>query len=589
MSKTVLEKYKKGILALLVVVLIPMLLVAVYSRPFADDFGYSAATHQAWESTHSLIAVLGAMCGEVAEVYHSWQGSFSALALFSLQPSIFGSRLYGLSTVILVGMFLWGNWCFWKKIFGVRSEENSIIKLEVKKTSGLEDSGRRSVAVIVLAAVGILCTQVLPHAFQGFYWWNGASYYTLFYSLMLIQWGMLLERKRVVLPCILGFFLGGGNLVSGLLGLEVTALFLLVEIFKATKPGDMKAYESVASAGSGHRYDSETANVASACTGHRDDSEKANMASAVAGHVGSGKDVSRIVAVFVCSLAGFIVNIVAPGNAIRAAQSTSQAPLEAIGNSFLEAYRHFNEWFNLPTVLLLTFLLPFLWHYAGICVRPCREAIGDAAGKKASGDTDGPSLADAISARALSGDLAGGLHSIPLAVYAILAFCLFASTFTPTLFSMNEVGPRRVENIRYFVFIVFMILLELEAVRRVRAAFEIKAFGGKFISRYMLVVLAGVVVFLAVNILPKEERFNITSIAAARSLLIGESQRYAAQRDEWSRLLESDDPVVTLHELHDHPVPIYYVEFDLTGIPDDYRDASMRKYYGKDRIILETD
>ena len=520
MSKSVLEKYKKGMLVLLVVVLIPMLLVAVYARPFADDFGYSAATHQAWESTHSLIAVLGAMCREVAGVYYSWQGSFSALALFSLQPSIFGAKLYGLSTVILVGVFLWGNWCFWKKVFGGRSE-----------------------AVIVFAAVGILCTQVLPHAFQGFYWWNGASYYTLFYSLMLIQWGMLLERRRVVLPCILGFILGGGNLVSGLLGLEVTALFLLVEIFRATKRGDAKANESVSSAG--------------------------------AGCVGSGKDVARIVAVFVFSVAGFIVNAVAPGNAIRAAESTSQAPLEAIVNSFIEAYRHFTEWLNLPTVLLLMFLLPFLWHYAEICLDSSNRA-GD---------------------REMGSDQSRGAGvnwaKLPFAVYPVLAFCLFASTFTPTLFSMCEVGPRRVENIRYFVFVVFLILLELEAARRVRTALDARVSDGtsaeKFLGRYMLVVLAGVIVFLGINVIPKSERFNITSVAAARSLLIGESQRYARERDEWSKILESDDPVVTLHALSDMPVPIYYVEFDITGDPDDYRDASMCKYYGKDKIILETD
>ena len=487
MSEEHIKKYKWLTLVVLVLVVIPMLLVAIYSRPFADDFGYSARAHAVWASSHNILALLSAIGAEVKEVYYSWQGSFSALALFSLQPSIFGDKLYGLSTVILVGFFLWGNWFFWKKVMGKCQE-----------------------AVIVFAAVTVLCTQVLPHAFQGFYWWNGASYYTLFYSLMLIQWGMLLEKKRVVVPCILGFLLGGGNLVSGLLGLEVTALFLLVEIVDAVK-------------GRGE------------------------------GKTADAKSVVRIAAIFIFSLVGFIINVIAPGNAIRAqSQPYTQGPLEAIGNSFLEAYRYMNEWVDEPLIVMTLFLLPFLWHYAG--KRPFN------------------------------------FGKIPFFAYMALGFGLLASTFTPTLYSMCEVGPRRVQNIRFFFFVILVVLVELEAVRRIRALTDVKVKSGqKLLRGYMLVLLLGILIFLGDNALPKDNRYNVTSIEAARSFLIGESGKYARERDEWAKVLESDEPVVTVHALHDHPVPIYYSEFDITGDPEDYRDQSMCEYYGKQQIIYVQD
>ena len=213
--------------------------------------------------------------------------------------------------------------------------------------------------------------------------------------------------------------------------------------------------------------------------------------------------------------------------------------------------------------LLLLFVFPFIWHYAG---------------EKEQG---------------FWGELPG--KRLPLAIYAAGAFCLFASTFTPTFYSMSEVGPRRIQNIRYFVLIVFLVLLEMETCRRTRNLVEGRGFFAAdrkkvsyYLRGYMLVILCGSLVVLGVNTVPKENRNNLTSLASVRTLLIGEAQRYAKARDEWTKILESDDEVVTLPAIHDHPVPIYYVEFDITGNQDDYRDESMCKYYGKEQIILKS-
>ena len=202
MYDTFLKKSERILTVLLTFSLVPMLFIAIYARPFVDDYGYSTRTHDAWQATHSVIALVGAIGEEVVDAYYTWQGSFSAIALFSLQPGIFSEKVYGLSTFILVAMFLLGTYLFITAVFGEKS----------------------SVTTIVFASLSIMLMQTLPHAIQGFYWWNGSSYYTLFYSLMLIQWGMLLKRKKFIFPCILGFIIGGGNFVTGLLNLEVNVL-----------------------------------------------------------------------------------------------------------------------------------------------------------------------------------------------------------------------------------------------------------------------------------------------------------------------------------------------------------------------------
>ena len=491
MNEEFVRRSKKIFNILLVLSVIPMLWIAIYSRPFVDDYGYSAGTHQVWKATHSPLQLLAAIGKEVAEIYNTWQGSYSAIALFSIQPGIISEKVYGISTFILVGLFLFGNFFFLKAV--------------------IKDSDTAS---IVSAAASIILMQTLPHAIQGFYWWNGSSYYTLFFALRLIEWGLVISKKSFILSCVLGFFISGGNLVTGLLNLEVIFVFI---IWKCLKKWVFK-----------------------------DDSGENEPLRLV-----------QQVSLFVVSSIGFAINAFAPGNMVRAVESTQKAPLQAIGDSFLDAYGFMNEWFGLPVILLLVLLLPFLWYYAK--------------------------------------DKVSTISRIPMFVLVFLAFCLFASMFTPTEYSLSEVGPRRIQNIRYYMFVLFMVLLELEAVLRTRHLFDSKGLlpGSedvmKYVKGYLLMVAVGVLILLGVNVIPKENRNNLTSLAAARSILIGEAKDYAVERDAWTDILLSGDEVVTLQKLKNHPVPIYYVEFDITGDPENYRDESMCEYYSKKQIIVNGD
>ena len=78
-------------LAAVVLMLVPMLLVARYNVPCADDYHFGAPTHAAWQATHSLAAVVKAAGEKVAERYANWQGTYSAMFLMALQPAVFGN------------------------------------------------------------------------------------------------------------------------------------------------------------------------------------------------------------------------------------------------------------------------------------------------------------------------------------------------------------------------------------------------------------------------------------------------------------------------------------------------------------------
>mgnify|MGYP002554189598 CR=1 FL=1 len=211
------------VLAAVVLMLVPMLLVARYNVPCADDYHFGAPTHAAWQATHSLAAVVKAAGEKVAERYANWQGTYSAMFLMALQPAVFGNGFYALVPFLTLGMLAAGTCFFCLSLF-----------------TKLLGASRWQALVLALVWLGI-DTQLLPSAVQGFYWYNGAIFYTFFFGVQLFYFGLLARyvaarhaarrRSAAFLTglCALGLFLGGGNLVTafGTLLVLVCVLCLL--------------------------------------------------------------------------------------------------------------------------------------------------------------------------------------------------------------------------------------------------------------------------------------------------------------------------------------------------------------------------
>jgi hypothetical protein len=82
-----------------------------------------------------------------------------------------------------------------------------------------------------------LSIQHLPSANQGFYWFNGASYYTLFYSVMLLYVDSVIlfikstgkgrAAARFIIAVLLAAILGGANFVTALLTFIAGFIFIV--------------------------------------------------------------------------------------------------------------------------------------------------------------------------------------------------------------------------------------------------------------------------------------------------------------------------------------------------------------------------
>lgn len=99
-------------IAVLTVLLIPMVIIGFYDHPSYDDFGYAALTVKAYREHSSIIA---AALKQIKVSYYAWQGTYSAIFLFSLHPAIFGEAFYCLTTPILL-ISLIGSTAYFMKL-----------------------------------------------------------------------------------------------------------------------------------------------------------------------------------------------------------------------------------------------------------------------------------------------------------------------------------------------------------------------------------------------------------------------------------------------------------------------------------------
>ena len=82
--------------------LIPIFAGAFFSHPIADDYKYARFVHAAAEE-NGAAAFLPSALETVADTYMNWQGTYSAVFLFALQPGGVYSGMYFLTTFIIVG------------------------------------------------------------------------------------------------------------------------------------------------------------------------------------------------------------------------------------------------------------------------------------------------------------------------------------------------------------------------------------------------------------------------------------------------------------------------------------------------------
>ncbi len=285
--------------------LIPLLWIAWYNYPSADDYSIGSDCHQVWMATHNVFAVIWQGIVRSAEDWLHWMGYFTSNFLMAIPPSTFGERWYVLTTWIMVGMLSFSTIYLFHGIFVRLFHADRYVSL--------------SAAILVLiASVQCMCPQGRVEAF---YWYSGAANYVFVHSLSLLFYGLLIAsvfdkgKKRiwdVVVACLIGFLTGGGNQMTALnvavILLAVTGIIIWQKRWK--------------------KY-----------------------------------GILRIPMCFFYS--GFFLNVAAPGNWVRAQGANGMSPVKAVLVSFYECLdRMMGEWTVWPVIVIMIALVPLFWHMA---------------------------------------------------------------------------------------------------------------------------------------------------------------------------------------------------------------------------------
>ncbi len=197
--------------AILIVSVLPLLLLARYARPIADDYGYGGPVYYALKNNGTIMDVLRAIVENIRYTYLNWQGTFTSVLFFSVQPAVFGESYYILTPFVMTAAIVVSAFLF-----------TSIIPQ-------LESWGK----VVISCVVSLIALQFLPSVAEGIYWWNGAAHYLLCWLLFVIALSLQLRIANhtapnksfyllVCLTCLVTFLVGGGNYSTALLGVIVS-------------------------------------------------------------------------------------------------------------------------------------------------------------------------------------------------------------------------------------------------------------------------------------------------------------------------------------------------------------------------------
>ena len=462
--------------------IIPLMILSLYAYPSADDFGYGAACHQTWIQTHSVWQTIWQAVLTAKDRYFTWQGTFSSVFLFALQPAVWNESLYWITTLIMLTLMTFSIWCIMKAVLG--------------KSFGADKYS----VMIISAAVLFFMVQCMVDATQGLFWYNGATHYIVMHSLYLIltalQIGLLQKEKchvpELFVSILLAFIVSGGNYITALLyGITTVTLSVAAILGKQCKR---------------------------------------NL---------------RLVLPFVVFMAGFILNIAAPGNAVRQGNfRETPGVLLSILISMTDCLQYvLGEWFDWRIILMMILVFP-------IVLRIVRNT----------------------SCR----------FRYPLLI-VVYSYCCLSAMFTPTIYATGTIGAGRIHNIIYEMFLLLLVLNMVYVTGWLVQKEYLPEKEDDRSRKYFIQIMIVSLCVMGISAIIRPETF--TSANACEIIMSGEAEDFYNVNMERKKLLTSmQNRDIKLPRYENFPALLY---IDDVSTENDWRSNGMCRFYDKDSIVLE--
>lgn len=297
-----------------VVMMAPLLYIGRYNHMSGDCYWYGFQGYVAWLNTHSIFRVMGAGIRNAVKFWHTWQGTYSSIFMFTITPGLFGEQYSFIVPYMMIGMTFFSNFILFY-----------VLLVKVMK------AGPYHFLIFFLMSFFMQIEFMYTPA-SGLYWYNGAVHYVFMQGFVYIAVSCVLmyfyrlageeagKRKSAsrwipaVLAAVFGFIASGANFSSALLNFEFYSLFLAVMLYFVLKKRKKRALCYLIPYG--------------------------------------------------ITLGGFLLNIMAPGNGVRQAYFVRMGAVKAVLQSLAYSFSQAGKWIDIFVVLCLLMLVPFILKFA---------------------------------------------------------------------------------------------------------------------------------------------------------------------------------------------------------------------------------
>lgn len=496
--------------AFLCLILLPLFVIAHFNYPCSDDFAYAGAIYTGIKNNIGFWGTVRGCWETAVRFYHDWQGRYfdDIVSAFGIGTAV--PQYYFLGTYLTLVLFVAGSVGF------IRTVTYRVCHW---------DSGVSWITAILMTAMQIL---YVPYPSEGFYWYVGATGYTMAYALLLLLGQMLVlfylgrdssikssvredgtdrlsERNNVrfypaktaktrifsgIMAVILVAMIGGSNYSTGLLTAEILAIACIFMLVKKKRCRFLLA----------------------------------------------------ILAEYLICFVRF--NALSPGNHARMGNVESLGVMGSVLASLKQGAVFAREWFRMPVFLFLvvTFLL---------------GAYQTAKMK-------------------FSFRLPG--------VVTVISFGLYCSMMTPPFFAGATWGPGRLINLVYFSYYFFLAGNLLYWTGWAVHRFEKPGAAAQKEAGALPVLLC---FFLLLFICLKVYGLQSTSSSSALlSLAKGEAAEYLKENElRWE--IYTDDTIkdVAVEDFSVKPYVLYHDDIAEDGA--DWRNYTVASFFGKDSVRLQ--
>lgn len=495
--------------AFLGLILLPLFVIAHFNYPCSDDFAYAGAIYTGIKNDIGFWGIVRGCWETAVRFYHDWQGRYfdDIVSAFGLGTAV--PRYYFMGTYLTLVLFVAGSIGF------IRTVTYRVCHW---------DAGISWITAVLMTAMQVL---YVPYPSEGFYWYVGATGYTMAYALLLLLGQMLIlfyqggdssmknsvredgteglsERNDVrfyparigktqifsgIMAVILTAMIGGSNYSAGLLTAEILSIACIFMLVKRKRCWFLLAI---------------------------------------------------LAEYMVCFVK---LNALSPGNHARMGNVESFGVMGSILASLKQGAVFSKEWFRFPVFLFLVILL----------------------------------LLGASQVAKMN------FHFRLPGVVTLVSFGLYCSMMTPPFFAGATWGPGRLINLVYFSYYFFLAgnLLYWTGW----AAHKYWKAG--LIAKKEIMALPVVLCFF-VMLLVSLKIYGLQSTSSSSALLSlakGEAAEYLKENEgRWE--IYTDDSVknAEVEEFSIKPYVLYHD--DITEDETDWRNSTVAGFFGKDSIRL---